>query len=149
MKLTVERWMKAPVHTVKPRDSVAHARAILEQHRINQLPVVQAGKLVGIVTDRDLRDAPRAVEIAASAASGHSGKADAEKIAVEAVMSSNVKTLKPTDTIEEAARVMRRERYGALPVVDKGVLSGILTRSDLLDVLLEIGRRLQEKGIEL
>jgi acetoin utilization protein AcuB len=149
MTFTVERWMKMTVHTVKPRDSVAHARAILEEHRINQLPVVQAGKLVGIVTDRDLRDAPRAVEIAASAAAGRTGKANPEKIAVEAVMSSNVKTLAPTDTIEEAARVMRRERYGAIPIVEKGVLRGILTRSDLLDVILEIGRRLQEKGIEL
>ncbi len=149
MNFTVERWMKMTVHTVKPRDTVAHARALLEEHRINQLPVVQAGKLVGIVTDRDLRDASRAVEIAASAASGHSGKADPEKIAVETVMSSNVKTLKPTDTIEEAARVMRRERYGAIPIVDKGALRGILTRSDLLDVLLEMSRLLQEKGIDL
>ena len=64
-------------------------------------------------------------------------------------MSSNVKTLKPTDTIEEAARVMRRERYGAIPIVDRGALRGILTRSDLLDVLLEMSRLLQEKGIEL
>lgn len=149
MTFTVERWMKMTVHTVKPRDSVAHARAILEEHRINQLPVVQAGKLVGIVTDRDLRDAPRAVEIAASAATGHAGKADPDKIAVEAVMSNNVKTLAPTETIAEAARVMRRERYGAIPIVEKGVLRGILTRSDLLDVILEIDRRLQEKGIEL
>ncbi len=148
MAFTIERWMKLAVHTVKPHDSVAHARSLIEQHRINQLPVVQAGRLVGIVTDRDLRDAPRAVEIAAAAASGQRTKADPDKIPIETVMSSNVITLRPTDTIEEAARVMRRERCGALPIVEKGVLRGILTRSDLLEVLLEMSQRLQEKGIE-
>lgn len=149
MALTIERWMKLAVHTIKPRDSVAHARTLIEEHRINQLPVVQAGRLIGIVTDRDLRDASRAVGIAAEAVSGHQGKADPDKIPVEAVMSSNVITLRPTDTIEEAARVMRRERFGALPIVEKGALRGILTRSDLLEVLLEMSARLQEKGIEL
>jgi CBS domain-containing protein len=49
--------MKFVVHTVKPHDSVAHARALLEEHRINQLPVLFDNHLVGIVTDRDLRDA--------------------------------------------------------------------------------------------
>ena len=150
MTFTIERWMKMTVHTVKPRDSVAHARALLEEHRINQLPVVHNGKLVGIVTDRDLRDAPRVVEIASSAAAGvQQGKADPESIAVESVMTTNVITLKPGDSIEEAARLMRRERFGALPIVEKGVLRGILTRSDLLDVLLAMSGRMHEKGIEL
>ncbi len=149
MAFTIERWMKLTVHTVKPLDSVGHARALLEEHRVNQLPVVQAGKLLGIVTDRDLRDATRAVELASTAASGHPGKADPDKIAVESVMSSNVMTLKPTDTIEQAARLMRRERFGAIPIVEKGTLRGILTRSDLLEVLLAMSQRLHEKGIEL
>jgi acetoin utilization protein AcuB len=146
MELTIERWMKLTVYTVKPLDSVAHARALLEEYRINQLPVVQNGKLVGIVTDRDLRDAGRAVEIAASAATGHATKVDPEQIAVESVMTSNVMTLKPTDTIEQAAELMRRERFGAIPIVEKGTLRGILTRSDLLAVLIAMSRLMRQEG---
>jgi CBS domain-containing protein len=55
--MRIENWMSRPVITVRPRDSVADARSALEQHRINQLPVVVNGRLVGIVTDRDLRNA--------------------------------------------------------------------------------------------
>ena len=55
--MLVKEWMSRSLHVVKPHDSVRHAREILEQYRINQLPVVQRDRLVGIVTDRDLRDA--------------------------------------------------------------------------------------------
>jgi len=59
--------MNSRVHTVKPQDTVAHARGLIERYRINQLPVVVDGALVGIVTDRDLRSAtPAAAEQAAA-----------------------------------------------------------------------------------
>ncbi len=144
----IEDWMKTVLHTVKPHDSVAHARAILEEYRINQLPVVVNEKLVGIVTDRDLRDAPQAVQVSAATA----GKGEAEPppessdIPVETVMSDAVLTLGPRDSVEKAARLMRRERVGALPIVDKGHLVGILTRSDVLDAFVALANRRQAKG---
>lgn len=55
--MRIAAWMKHPVVTVKPHDSARHAREVMEKHRINQLPVVIDDRLVGIVTDRDLRDA--------------------------------------------------------------------------------------------
>ena len=57
--MLVSEWMTQPVHTVKPQDNAYHARELLEEHRINQLPVTVGAELVGIVTDRDLRDARR------------------------------------------------------------------------------------------
>ncbi len=64
--MRIEDWMKSPVHTIKPLDSLARARAVLEQYQINQFPVVINRRLVGIITDRDLRSAcPSAAEIAA------------------------------------------------------------------------------------
>ena len=57
MIMRVRSWMKHPVVGVKPRDSAAHARVLMAQHRVNQLPVFEGPRLVGIVTDRDLRDA--------------------------------------------------------------------------------------------
>ena len=137
--MLIERWMKFAVHTVKPLDSVAHARALLEEHRINQLPVVVNGRLVGIVTDRDLRDAPRAVQIASAEAGGEgTAPTTPEQIPVETVMTTNVLTLEPKDSLTRAASLMRQERIGAIPIVENGLLRGIITRSDLLDAFLKI-----------
>jgi acetoin utilization protein AcuB len=146
----IEQLMKPTVQTVKPQDTVAHARAILEEHRFNQLPVVVNRKLVGIVTDRDLRDAPAAVEVAAQSAGG-SHKAPPPpppgQIPVEAVMTTNVLTLAPADSVADAARLMRRERIGAVPIVDQGALVGILARSDILDAFVALAEeRRKEQG---
>ena len=65
--MRIEQWMTVNPLTVRPHDSVAHARALLKEHRINQLPVTLNGTLVGIVTDRDLRDAMGAMYAAAEA----------------------------------------------------------------------------------
>jgi CBS domain-containing protein len=89
--LICERWMTRQVHSVKPLDSIAHARALLEVHRINQLPVVKGGVLVGIVTDRDLRDAVATVTTSAKlAGTAENAPHRPEKIPVEAVMTHNV-----------------------------------------------------------
>jgi acetoin utilization protein AcuB len=127
--------MKTRLRTVKPLDSIEHARALMEEHRINQLPVVRQDRLLGIVTDRDLRDAYPSVladPLRKPAPEPHDVK-------VEAVMTGNVLTLAPTDGIVAAASLMRRERVGAVPIVEGDRLVGILTRSDLLDALIAVG----------
>ncbi len=139
-RFRIERWMKMPVITVRPRDTVAQARAILEEHRVNQLPVVLSNRLVGIVTDRDLRDAPRAVELSASVSGAHIAgpETSPEQIPVEEVMSPNVLTLSSSDTLQKAAEMMRRERIGAVPIVDRTRLVGIVSRSDVLKAFIEL-----------
>lgn len=130
--MRIDGWMKRAVHHVKPRDTVGHARVLLERFRINQLPVVVDGRLVGIVTDRDLRDAfPSALD-------AHRGHAKIENAPVEEVMSHKIVTLGPEDTMEEAARVMRRERIGAVPIVERERLIGLVTRSDVLDAFVAL-----------
>jgi acetoin utilization protein AcuB len=146
--MLIDEWMAQPVHTVKPLDSIVHAREIMMQHRINQLPVVLKDQLVGIVTDRDLRDAFPSVfeEIERSARGGAhvarrrpaGSSPDAELITVESVMTSNVLSLAPSDTVERAARLMRRQRIGAVPIVSAGRLVGVVTRSDVLDAFIQI-----------
>jgi acetoin utilization protein AcuB len=130
--------MNSPVHTVKPRDTVAHARALLERHRINQLAVVVNGALMGIVTDRDLRNAtPSAAEQAASDIDRvRTSIIDPNKIAVETVMSEKVFSLGPEDSVEDAVRTMRRERFGSIPIMEHNRVVGILTRSDVLDAFM-------------
>jgi acetoin utilization protein AcuB len=136
-------WMKRPVHVVKPLDSILHARELMERHRINQLPVVVDGKLVGIVTDRDLRDALPSVFEDAQYARRRPRKTniDPANVHVEDVMTANVITLAPEDTVDHAARVMRRQRIGSVPIVEHGRLVGIVTRSDVLDAYAELYAR--------
>ena len=138
--MTVGACMKSPVLTVKPDESVRHVRERMEQYRVNQFPVMVDGQLVGIVTDRDVRDASPSVFEVASRRRARPDGTDPDRIPISDVMSRNVLTLAPDAPVAEAVRVMRRERIGALPVVDHGKLVGILTRSDLLDALAVLAR---------
>lgn len=145
--MRVEQWMTMEVATVRPRDSVAHARALLEERRINQLPVVVNGHLVGIVTDRDLRDAvSTAISATAEATGARPAPLNPDSIPVEAVMTAKAMFVRPSDTMERAASLMRRERIGALPVLEGRALRGIITRSDVLRAFLELAAAQRKAG---
>jgi CBS domain-containing membrane protein len=126
----VERRMRFMPCTVEPSDSVAHARALLDEHRIKHLPVVSEERLVGIVSAHDLR---------ARAFSGrHPRLAKAletypDCVRVNSVMTTEVRTVKPSDNLGYAAHLMHRKQIGALPVLEHGRLAGIISRSDLPD----------------
>jgi len=131
--MNVSQWMTKSVMTIKPKDSLRHARERLAKYRINQLPVVVDDKLVGIVTDRDVRDAyPSSLRLFYGKDIDEFG----DSHTVEEVMTYNVVAIGPKTSLREAAQRLRRQRFGALPVVDNGKLVGIITRSDLLDALL-------------
>ncbi len=141
--MQIEKWMKREVRCIKPLDSIQHARDVMEEHRINQLPVVVNGRLVGIITDRNLRDAFPSVFDAPPLGKSRkvSKETDPKKISVEMVMTPNVLTLGPNDDVVEAARLMRRERIGAVPIVDGVRLVGILANSDVLDAFVALASR--------
>jgi acetoin utilization protein AcuB len=127
--------MKGPVHAVKPLDSIQHARQLMEEHRINQLPVLVDGRLVGIITDRDLRDAFPSVFDSAVASDKRrkAAASDPRAVTVEMVMTSDATTVAASASMADAARLMRKMRVGALPVLDGGRVVGMLTRSDVLE----------------
>ncbi len=143
--MIVRNWMKFPVHTLKPHDSVAHARALLADYRINQIPVVRDKKLVGIVTDRDLRDAPEALAVSAEAAGADRQVVlpDPAEIHVESVMTPNVVVLTPEDTVEHAAQLMVNDRIGGIPIIEEKRLVAILTRTDVLQAFLSRSRNIE------
>jgi len=125
--------MTKSVMTIKPQDTLCQARERLAKYRINQLPVVVNDKLVGIVTDRDVRDAyPSSLRLF------HGKDIDefGDSHTVEEIMTYNVVAISPGTSLREAAQRIRRQRFGALPVVENGKLVGIITRSDLLDAML-------------
>jgi acetoin utilization protein AcuB len=131
--MDVSQWMTKSVMTIKPKDTLRHARERLAKYRINQIPVVVNDKLVGIVTDRDVRDAyPSSLRLFYGKDIDEFG----DSHTVEEVMTYNVVAISPQTSLREAAQRLRRQRFGALPVVESGKLVGIITRSDLLDALL-------------
>jgi acetoin utilization protein AcuB len=134
MKITP--YIRRTVVMVKPLDSVRHARELLERHRINQLPVVVDGRVVGIVTDRDLRDVFPSVLESRRHIRRHP-ELDPDRVPVRDVMTARVLTVGRDASVPEVAALLRRERIGAVPVVDSDDrLCGILTRSDLLGALI-------------
>ena len=137
--MEIRKWMQHPVYSVKPLDSIQHAREEMDRHRVNQLPVLVDGRLVGIITDRDLREAfPSVFDSSAfSRRKANTGMTDPQAITVEMVMTANVTTVAPADSMADAARLMRRQRIAALPVVEGESVVGIVTRSDVLDHFLD------------
>jgi CBS domain-containing protein len=130
----VSDWMVRNPVSVGPRATVAEAEAVLDAHRIRHLPVMDGDRLVGLITDRDIRLAsmPRPRK--------EPNQPDAllRLVKVEQVMTRNPTTASPDMPIAEAARLMLECRYGGLPVVQEGRLVGIITQGDLLKALIDL-----------
>ena len=135
--IRVAEWMTENVLAVETFDSIAIARQLMAKHRVNQLPVLDRNHLVGIVTDRDIRDAyPTSMMI-------NRGKEIdnfAGKITVEEVMTHDLFIVRPETPLAAAVGLLRRHRIGSLPVVKDRQLIGIITRSDILDFVLSGSR---------
>lgn len=137
--IRVSDWMTTPVLSIEVTDSIGRARRIMAQRRINQLPVVDDGRLIGIVTDRDVRDAyPTSLVI------DRLREIDtfADTYTVEEVMSQNLIVVRPSTSLSTAVKLLRRHRIGSLPVLNREKLVGIITRSNILDFVLS-GRSLE------
>ena len=137
--IRVADWMSEGVLAVETFDSIAIARQLMAKHRVNQLPVLDDDRLIGIVTDRDIRDAyPTSMMIDQTRAIDQF----AEKVTVEEVMSRDIFIVRPETPLVQAVSLLRKHRIGSLPVVKNRQLVGIITRSDILDFVLSgDGRR--------
>jgi acetoin utilization protein AcuB len=130
--------------TLSPEASVAEALTLCRERRIRHIPILEEGRLVGIVSDRDLRDA--------SPALGDAQRASAlQEIRVGDVMTREVSTADPQDSIENLAQEMYELKIGSLPVVaegpmvDEGLVAvaeeellGIVTSSDVMRALVTL-----------
>jgi acetoin utilization protein AcuB len=129
--LLVRDSMTREVVTVAPGATAAEALALCRERRIRHLPVVEGGRLVGLISDRDLRSATPAL--------GDPDRAAAlETITVGDEMAREVVTAHPDDPIERAAMAMYEKRIGCLPVADGDELVGILTSSDVMKAFVRL-----------
>jgi acetoin utilization protein AcuB len=134
----VSRSMTQEVITTDPEEDVFDAYEKMSQNRIRHLPVIDAdGRLIGIVTDRDIRSA-----LPYSMIKDPTRTAEAEKekdLKVMDIMTADPKTIGPHHTIQDALVLIQELRVGALPVVDKeGKLKGILSVRDLLRAFINV-----------
>ena len=143
--MLVKNWMSKDVITVNAEDSMQDAGYLLREHNINVLPVMEKGRMVGIVTDRDLK---KASPSDATTLDMHELLFLISKIKVKDLMKTPVITIPPDYTVEEAAAILLEKRISGLPVVDgQSRVLGIITRSDLFRVLISL-TGLGQKGIQ-
>ncbi len=127
--------MSHPVISIQPEMPIIDAQNLMKRERIRRTPVVKDGKLVGIVSDKDLLNASASP---ATSLSVWELNYLLSKIKVSDVMTRDVKTVSEDTPIEEAARIMADNKIGGLPVTRKGVIVGIITETDLFKIFLEL-----------
>ena len=120
-KNLVARWMSPSPVTVAPEEKVDAVIMRMQQGNFRSAPVVENGRLVGLITDRDIR--------------GHMGRVDTTETRV--AMSENPPTVTPTTPVQDAARVLFEQKLDGLPVVENGALVGVITNSDILRAFLD------------
>lgn len=140
--MLVKDWMSKPVITIEEEDSMPEAVKRLKEYDIRILPVVRKGKLVGIITDRDLK---RASASDATTLDVHELTYLTSKIKIKNIMTKTVATVPYDYTVEETAEILLSKKISGVPVVDHGgKMVGIITQTDLFRVLISltgIGKR--------
>lgn len=130
--MIVEEIMKTKVIALVETDSIAEALKVMRENKIRHLPIIdEKHHLIGLVTDRDIRDATPSIF-------------DTEKFKeglqnpLKMIMRTDVITGHPLDFVEEVSAILYEHRIGCLPILNDGKLVGIVTQTDLLHTLVEL-----------
>ena len=121
--------------TISAHQSIGTALARMRRGNFRRLPVLDQGKLVGIITDRDLRLAMNSPYVLRE---GWYDSYLMEHIEVRTCMTPNPVTIAPDCDLIVAVELMRTQKFGGLPVIQNGNLAGILTETDLMDCLIKL-----------
>jgi acetoin utilization protein AcuB len=136
--MLVGEIMTQEVITITPTSSIGAAIELMRQHGFRRLPVVEEGKLVGIVTDRDLRQATNSPLVLRER---WYSEFLLEAIKVRSCMTADPITVEPSTPVVDAARRLRQHKIGGLPVVaadDGNRVVGMVTVTDMLDCLIHL-----------
>ena len=121
--------MRRKIVTISASERLSTVEDIMTLGHVRHMPVVQSGRLLGVVSERDL------LRASLSTLAGHEDedrRAFLHVVEIAQVMSSPAIVIGPEASIEEAARIMAEEKIGCLPVVDQDILVGMLTETDVL-----------------
>ncbi|APR88120.1 CBS domain protein [Minicystis rosea] len=122
----VDRYMTSSPFTVGREQPLIQAHLLMREHGIRHLPVLHGGKLVGMVSDRDLHIIETLRDV------------DPEKVLIEEAMVSDVYTVAPKAPLDEVVREMAAHKYGSAVVVDHGKVVGVFTTVDAMQAFADL-----------
>ncbi|HKB79141.1 MAG TPA: CBS domain-containing protein [Thermoanaerobaculia bacterium] len=133
--MLVRDVMVESVLTVTPEQTLRDALELLQSKRIRQVPVLEDGRLVGIITDRDIKRATPSIL-------SHIDRAEYDGVLdqtlVRQLMTREPMTITPDAPLKSAVKIFISRKVGALPVLEDGVLVGLITQADALRVLYDM-----------
>jgi CBS domain-containing protein len=121
--------------TLKPEDTLDLANDVISLGRIRHIPIVEDGRLVGLLSERDLMGAATATVFGLRQ---KSKSALLKSVLIKDVMKKKVITAKPETAIKEIAHLMKERKIGCVPVVSEGALVGLVTTTDILRYVEEL-----------
>ncbi len=128
--MLIKDWMAKDVHTVDENTSLMRATRIMKENNIRRLPVVSHGKIIGIITDRDVKDASPSKTTTLDI---HELYYLLSEMKVKDVMTPTPLTVNGDESLEKAALIMLENKISGLPVVDEnGYLAGLISETDIL-----------------
>lgn len=134
--MIVEKYMSKEIVTIQKEAKIFDAVEKMNQHQIHRLPVIEDGKLIGLITEGNIQEA---MPSKATSLSVYEVNYLLNKTTVADVMIRQVQTIGPEALLEEAIAMMRKHHVGVLPVISKErQVVGIITNNDIFDAFLEI-----------
>lgn len=125
----VDKYMSTSPHTIGIEQPLSQAHTMMSKHTIRHLPVLHGGKLVGVLTDRDLHLIETLKDV------------NPEKVSVEDAMTPSPYSVSPHAPLDEVATEMAEHKYGCAVVIDNNHVVGVITSVDLARVLAEVLRQ--------
>ena len=136
--MKIKDLMTQHVITVDPKLPIPEAQKRMKEGGFRRLPVLENGELIGIVTDRDIREA---MPSAATSLSIWEINYLIPNILVKEIMTKNPVTVSQDASVERAARLMLEHKIGGLPVMSSGSLVGMITVTDVIRAFLELSEK--------
>jgi acetoin utilization protein AcuB len=143
--MKVKELMTKKVKTISPSEGMDRVFLIINYENIRHLPVMDEGKLVGMVSDSDFKKVHGSPKFLVQP-DGTTFTVSSRK--VEGIMQKKVITIEPNQKAHEAAAIMVKKKIGALPVVHKGKLKGIITATDILKAFVKLGSELESVNLK-
>ena len=121
--------------TIGPQDRLVHARRMIFDEDIGRLPVMENNELEGIVTAKDIA---RSMISFRKVVPDKYKPARIRNLLVEDIMTQNVKIISEGASIEEVSTIMVENNFSGMPVIEEGNLTGVITKTDLMELIVEL-----------
>jgi len=123
---TIQKYMTTTPHTIGADQTIAKASALMSQYRIRHLPVLSGGRLLGVLSDRDIKLIETFRDV------------DATQLQVEEAMTEQPYTVAPEVPLDEVVSTMAEKKYGSAVIVQNNKVVGIFTTVDACQALAEL-----------